>query len=99
MRCVPKGAACCIQHLGNPFVTQERDSTLYRSMSLLAWLDLDREVLRFDRQGLFNFELVILVIDELETLQDHTEHQRSFLHGKGAPDTGALPIAKRFKGK
>jgi hypothetical protein len=98
MRCVPKGTACCIQHLGTPSVTQERESTLYRSMSLLVWLDLDREVLRFDRQGLFNFELVMLVIDELETLQDHTQHQRSFLHGN-APDTGALPNAKGFKGK
>src|SRR6266516_4093455 len=67
-------------------------------MSILAWLDLDREVLGFDRQSLFNFELIKLVIDELETLQDHAQHQSSFLHGKGAPDTGALPIAKGFVG-
>ena len=46
-------------------------------------------------QRLLDLELVVRVVDELEPLQDHAEHQRRLLQRELAPDAGPLPRAER----
>ena len=56
------------------------------------------EALRLDRQRLLDLELIALVIEQLEALQHHADHQRRFLHGELAADAGALAVAPRLEG-
>src|SRR5581483_5352066 len=54
------------------------------------------KALGFECQRLFDLELIVGMIDQLEALQDHTEYQRCFLHRKLAANTGTLPIPERL---
>ena len=67
-----------------------------RAVARLARLDLDPEAVGLDRQGLFQFQLIALVIDQLVALQDHAERERGLVHGEAAADAGALAVAERL---
>ena len=58
--------------------------------------DLDVEVVGLDGQRGLGPQLVVEVVNELEPLQQHAQHQRGLLQGELAPDAGALPGAERL---
>ncbi len=60
-----------------------------------AGTDQDRQPLRLECQRLLDLELVVRVVDELEALHEHPEHQRRLLQGELAPDAGPLSRPER----
>ena len=61
-------------------------------------VDLDVEAVGLHREGRLDLELVPQVVDELEALQQHAEHQRGLLQGELPPDAGPLPGAEGLVG-
>ena len=62
-----------------------------------ALLDLDGQTVGFDRQTLFDLQLIVQVIDEVEALQQHAEDEHRFLHGELAADAGPLTGTERLE--
>ena len=65
-------------------------------MDILAQFDLHAQAVGLDRHAFLDFQLVVLVINQLKTLQDHTDGQHGLLHGELPPDAGTLAVAKGF---
>ena len=59
---------------------------------------LDLEAIRLDGQRFLQHHLIAVVINQLETLQDHADRERRLMHRKAAPDAGALTVAERLPG-
>ena len=62
-----------------------------------ALLDLDGQAVGFDGQTLFDLELIVQVVDEVEALQQHAEDEHRFLHGELAADAGPLTGTERLE--
>ena len=60
--------------------------------------DLDAEVVGLDGERRLDVQLVVAVVDELEPLQQHAEHERGLLQGELAADAGPQPGAERLVG-
>ena len=52
---------------------------------------------RFQRQRLFDLQLVARVVDQLESLQDEPDDERRFLHGELTADACPLTVAERLE--
>src|SRR5205085_7544717 len=58
---------------------------------------LDLEVGGLDCQGMLELQVVVRVINQLEALQQHAQHERGLMHGELAPDAGAPPVPNSLK--
>src|SRR3954452_20100363 len=68
------------------------------ALAISARPNLDLEALRLHRQCLLQVHLVALMVDQLETLEDHAERERGLVHREAAADAGALAVAERLPG-
>src|SRR6202453_2301075 len=74
-----------------------RVRVFYRlAILLFPGTDANPQTLRLHRQGFFDFQPVSVMVDQFESMQHHSEHQRRLMQGELASDTRALAVAKRL---